>query len=129
VIHRAIDDESLGIRLHDVNRQRAVERAIERLRHGLRADWHYLTADDHANLRWVLGELWSTTSREHWDDLHFSKLDLARTRQLVSAGDRMRRHHTSKMSTLECVAEIVHDAGSIGIVPEAAETRSASLAY
>lgn len=129
MIHRSIDDESLGIRLHDVNRQRAVERAVERLRHGLRADWHYLTADDHANLCWVLGELWATTSREHWDGLHFSKLDLTQTRQLVSAGDRLRRHHSSKMNALECLAEIVRDAGSADAMSDAVGSGGSSLAY
>jgi hypothetical protein len=106
-----IDDESLGIRLHEVNRQRAVDRAIERLRHGLHADWHYLTADDHASLRWVLGELWATTSRDGWEQYHFSKLDFEQTRKLVTVGHRLRSLHTSGMSSLESAAALVRAAG------------------
>lgn len=108
-------DESIGMRLHDVNRQRAVERALERLRHGLRADWHYLSQDDLVNLRWLLGELWSVTTRTDWDTLHFSKLDLGATRSIVSHGDRLRRHGTRRMATMDAVRGIVmgvHEAGT-----------------
>lgn len=115
-MQRRVDDESLGIRLHEVNRQRAVDRALERLRHGLRADWYYLTSDDHTNLRWVLGQLWSVTSREDWDAFHFSKLDLEDVRHLVGLGDRLRRHGTSKMEALECAAELILTAADVDAI-------------
>lgn len=125
MIRRAVSDESLGIRLHEVNRQRAIERAIERLRHGLRADWHYLTTDDHANLRWVLGELWSTMNRDEWESLHFSKVDIEGARRLVGIGDRLRRHGTSKMSGLEHAVEIIRGSASGAV----AATDGALAAY
>lgn len=106
----AIDDETVGIRLHEVNRQRAVDRAIERLRHGLRADWHYLTAEDHDNLRWIIGELWSTSSREAWDGFHFSKLDFDQTRSLIRASARLRTRHTSGIGSLQPVADLLREA-------------------
>lgn len=107
MIKRAITDESLGIRLHEVNRQRAVDRAIERTRYGLKADWHYLTHDDISNLRWLLGELWSTRDRDEWEQLHFSKLGLEQARRLIGVGDRLRRHHTNKVSALESAMQII----------------------
>ncbi|MRS11967.1 MAG: hypothetical protein EG823_02710 [Actinobacteria bacterium] len=112
MIHRPVNDEDLGIRLHEVNRQRAVDRAVERLHHGLRADWHYLTPEDHKNLQWVLGEMWSIDSREEWDRLHFSKLTLDDTRLLVGVGDRLRRHGTSKMNALLEATAVVRRAES-----------------
>lgn len=102
-----VDDESLGIRLHEVNRQRAIDRSVERLRHGLRADWHYLTADDHQNLRWILGEMWSVTGRDEWDSLHFSKLGLEQVRRLATMGDRLHRHGDNKMLALSSASAIV----------------------
>lgn len=104
---RAVTDESLGIRLHEVNRQRAVDRAIERMRYGLKADWHYLTLDDIANVRWLLGELWSTRDRAEWEQLHFSKLTMEQARQLVSVGDRLHRHRTNRVNALESAMEII----------------------
>lgn len=104
---RAVTDESLGIRLHEVNRQRAVDRAIERMRYGLKADWHYLTLDDIANVRWLLGELWSTRDRAEWEQLHFSKLTMEQARRLVSVGDRLHRHRTNRVNALESAMEII----------------------
>lgn len=111
MIHRPVNDEDLGIRLHEVNRQRAVDRATERLRNGLRADWHYLTADDLRNLQWVVGELWAIHDRDEWDSMHFSKLELDEARRLVSIGDRLRRHGTSKMNALLEATAVVRRAG------------------
>jgi len=126
MIRRAVNDETLGRRLHEVNRQRAVDRAIERLRHGLKADWHYLTLDDIGNLRWLFGELWATRDREEWESLHFSKLDLDRARHLVSAGDRLRRHGTNRMNALESAVEIITTPSPVasGIASELTFARS-----
>lgn len=120
---RNVSDESLGIRLHEVNRQRAVDRAVERMRYGLKADWHYLTLDDIANLRWLVGELWSIRNREEWEGLYFSKLTFNQVRRLVGVGDRLRRHHTNKMSALESAIEIITAQGS------ADEDTTAAVAY
>jgi hypothetical protein len=107
MLHPSSTDESLGMRLHEVNRHRAVERATERLRYGLKADWHYLTQDDIANLTWLLGEVWSARSRDEWDELHFSKIGLHETRLLVGHADRLRRHGTRRVATIDEVCAIV----------------------
>ena len=105
--HDLRQDESLGIRLHEVNRQRAVERAFERMRYALGADWQYLTADDHDALRWITGELWATTERSEWDAFRFSKLDRRTVQRIVGIGDRLRRHKTGRVAALESVASLV----------------------
>ena len=104
---RTVTDEALGIRLHEVNRQRAVERALERTRHGLKADWTYLTGDDIANLRWLLGELWSVQNRDEWEQLHFSRLEFEQVRWLAGLGDRLRRHGTNKMVGLQGALSLI----------------------
>ena len=100
-IHPEMTNEALGMRMHEVNRQRAVERAVERLRHGLKADWHYLSQDDITNLRWLFGELWATLTHAEWDEMHFSKVSFEATRRLVSIADRLRRHGTRRVASLE----------------------------
>jgi hypothetical protein len=103
-------DESLGIRLHEVNRQRAVERAVERMRFGLKADWFYLTQEDIHNLQWLLGEIWAVTARDEWEDLHFGFLGIGETRKVVGAADRLRRHGVQRMATIDAVRELVRQA-------------------
>jgi hypothetical protein len=109
-----VNDESLGIRVHEVNRQRAVDRAVERVRNGLKADWLYLTSDDIGNLRWLLGELWATKNRDEWEQFHFSKLEFEQVQRLAGIGDRLRRHRTNKMVGLQDATALIADgAGSI----------------
>lgn len=109
MMHELRQDEDLGIRLHEVNRQRAVDRAVERMRYALGADWHYLTTEDHAALRWISGELWATAERAEWETFHFSKLDYPAVRRLVGIGDRLRRHNVGRAAALESAADTVRN--------------------
>lgn len=104
------DDESLGRRRYLVNRQRAVERSLERWRRGLKADWQLLSRDDVANLAYISGELWASVSRDQWDRLHFSKLDLDDTRRIAAHADRLRRHGAGRSETIAAVMRIVEEA-------------------
>ncbi|PKQ19327.1 MAG: hypothetical protein CVT66_10710 [Actinobacteria bacterium HGW-Actinobacteria-6] len=106
---RQTSDESLGMRVFEVSKQRAVERCLARWRNGLRADWTLLSHDDVENLRWIAGEIWAANSREEWDKLHFSKIDLHHTRLIVSHADRLRRHHVNRVQTLDAVVELLHN--------------------
>ncbi|MDI6900919.1 MAG: hypothetical protein QMC79_04415 [Anaerosomatales bacterium] len=103
-------EENLGVRVYEVTKQRAVERAIERLRAGLKADWFYLTQDDIANLRWLFGEIWATRDRADWDALHFSKLDIRDARILAGHADRLHRHGTLRLPTIDLAVAMLRDA-------------------
>ncbi|MEN6430300.1 MAG: hypothetical protein ABFC80_05580 [Coriobacteriales bacterium] len=122
---KSSSDEALGMRVFEVSRQRAVERCIQRWRNGLKADWLLLSQDDIENLRWMAGELWATRTRDEWDSLHFSKLDLGHTREIVSCADRLRRHGVRREQTLAEVVGILDDARLRG--EESARVRSGEL--
>lgn len=107
---RQTSDESLGMRVFEVSKQRAAERCIQRWRNGLKADWTLLSHDDVENLRWICGEIWVAKSREEWDLLHFSKIDLHHTRLVIAQADRLRRHHVNHARTINSVTEMLHTA-------------------
>jgi hypothetical protein len=107
---RQTSDESLGMRVFEVSRQRAVERCIQRWRNGLKADWSLLSYEDIGNLRWIAGEIWANRSRDEWDGLHFSKVDLRETRIVVSHADRLRRHGVNHAATINAVVTLLNDA-------------------
>jgi len=109
-IRKTSTEESLGARMYQLTRQRAVERALERTRAGLKADWFFLTNDDVENLRWLAGEIWATRDRQEWEGLHFSKLDLHDVRLLAAQADRLRRHGTLRGATIEASVAILKDA-------------------
>jgi len=98
------------MRVFEVSRQRAVERCIQRWRNGLKADWSLLSYEDIVCLRWIAGEVWANRSREEWDSLHFSKIDLHSTRIIVSHADRLRRHRVNHAAAIDAVVTLLHDA-------------------
>jgi hypothetical protein len=104
------DDESLGRRRYLVNKQRAVERSLERWRRGLRADWQLLSRDDVANMAYIAGELWATLARDEWERMHFSKLGLHETRLIIAHADRLQRHGIRREETIEEVMRLVEQA-------------------
>ena len=63
-----VTDEDLGIRAFHIKRAKAVERAIERLRHGLGPMWAELSDAEIEEIEWVLGELWTHMIRSEWDE-------------------------------------------------------------
>ncbi len=107
---RQSSEESLGRRVFEVSKQRAVEQCLARWRNGLKADWSLLSQDDIVNLRWIAGELWAARSREEWDSLHFSKVDLRNTRIVVAHADRLRRHRVNHAQTISVVVDLLHAA-------------------
>jgi hypothetical protein len=107
---RQSSDEMLGMRVFEVSRQRAVERCIQRWRNGLKADWSLLSHEDIDNLHWISGEVWANCTRDEWDSLHFSKIDLRETRIVVSHGDRLRRHGVNHAATIDTVTALLRDA-------------------
>ncbi len=107
---RSSSDESLGMRVFEVSKQRAVERCISRWRNGLRADWMQLSQQDIENLRWIAGEIWAARSRDEWDKLHFSKVGIHHTRVIIAHADRLRRHRVNHAQTIATVVDLLHEA-------------------
>lgn len=105
--HADVSDEDLGIRAFKIKRAKAVERAIERLRHGLGASWADLNDAEIEELEWVLGELWSYVARADWDDLHFGRMTMSDIIKTLTLGSQMRRHARPAVEVLREVEEIV----------------------
>jgi len=109
--HPDVSDEDLGIRAFQIKRAKAVERAVERIRHGIGADWSELNEDEIEELEWVLGELWSYVARHDWDDLQFGHLNLSNIIRILTYGNQMRRHARSSIDILRDVENVVRSAG------------------
>ncbi|NTU72181.1 MAG: hypothetical protein HGB10_10245 [Coriobacteriia bacterium] len=100
-------DEDLGIRAFQVKRAKAVERAIQLVRHGLGESWKELTEEEIEELEWVLGELWSYVSRNDWDELHFGVLTMRDVIKMLTLSSQLRRHARGSIEILREVDEII----------------------
>ena len=102
-----VTDEDLGIRAFKVKKAKAVERAVQLIRHGLGASWSELTGDEIEELEWVLGELWAYVARAKWDDLHFGRVTIRDIVKILTLGSQMRRHARNNIEILREVEAIL----------------------
>lgn len=102
-----VSDEDIGMRAFQLRKEKAVERAVERLRQGLKSSWSFFEAKELDDFRWIVGELWAFEKRADWEDLHFSKLTSEDVRAIIAYGRQLRENAHNTVETLERVGDIV----------------------
>jgi hypothetical protein len=102
-----ITDEDIGMRAFQIRKEKAVERALDRVRAGLKDDWAAFSQRDIADLSWILGEVWAYQKRSCWDDLHFSKLRPSDVVEIVTLARELKEEQRNSVETIEKVTEII----------------------
>jgi hypothetical protein len=102
-----VSDEDLGIRAFKIKKAKAVERAVQLIRHSLAASWPELSADEIEELEWVLGEVWAYVARADWDSMHFGRLTLRDVIKILTLGSQLRRHARGNVEILREVKAII----------------------
>jgi hypothetical protein len=110
--HPDVSDEEIGIRAFKVKKAKAVERAVQRLRHGMGGQWQSLTDDEIEETEWVLGELWGFVRREEWEDLPFGRLAMGDVVRLLTLGSELRRYARPSSDILRDMEEVVKAKGT-----------------
>jgi len=100
-------DEDIGRRAFQLRKEKATERAIDRLRQGLKKNWGALSQHDIDSLSWILGELWAFEKRLDWEDLHFSKLTLEDTQAIIQLARELQDNAHNSVEHLEQVGDII----------------------
>jgi hypothetical protein len=109
--HPDVTDEEIGMRTFQIRKARAVERAQERMRQGLKTEWSMLSMAEVEALGWILGELWAYIARADWEELHFGLLDLAEVRQMLEAAREIANHTRNSVDVLRGVYALVKSKG------------------
>lgn len=102
-----VNEEELGIRAFQIKRAKAVERAVQLIRHALGAQWSDLTGDEIEELEWVLGELWAYVARPDWDGLRFGHLTMRDIIKILTFGSQMRRHARNNIEVLKDIHAVI----------------------
>jgi hypothetical protein len=97
-----------GRRVFQLQRERAVEDAITRMRSNLGLDWKLFSAADIEILQNILGEAWITTNRGEWGSIAFSRMGVKEIQQLIDLGKGLRKGEREKPDTSREFLEIVH---------------------
>lgn len=111
--HPDVSDEEIGIRAFQVKRAKAVERAIERMRHGLGPSWRDLNDSEIEELEWILGELWAYVVRAEWEELPFGALMMSDVIKILTFGSQLRRHARNSIDILRDVEAVVRREGTV----------------
>ena len=106
-----VSDEDIGIRTFQLRKARSVERAVERLRHGLGPEWSSFTQREIEELEWLFGEMWAYMTRADWEDLHFGNLTTGDIVKLLGLGSELRRHSRGAVDIMNEAAAIVRARG------------------
>jgi hypothetical protein len=102
-----VTDEEIGMRTFQIRKARAVERAMERMRQGLKSEWSLFSLEEIEALGWVLGETWAYVARTEWEDLHFSKLDPMDVRVILGHAREVANHERNTVDVLNDVYKVV----------------------
>ena len=102
-----ITDEEIGMRTFQLRKAKAVERAMERLREGMKAEYANLSYEEIEAVNWVFGELWAYAARADWDELRFSRLGMADIRQILVHAREIANHTRNSVDILQDVRTII----------------------
>ena len=79
-------EEELGRRRFQLQKEQAVEAAVEKIRRAPDADWASFSGKDYTRLREILAEIWIGVDREKWQQYAFSTLTRQDIRDLLLLG-------------------------------------------
>jgi hypothetical protein len=80
-------EESLGRRRFQIQKEKAVEDAYEKIRRTFGQEWQCFSAGDCEALREILGEIWISVDRDCWKSYCFSTLSQKEIHTLIDMGN------------------------------------------
>lgn len=104
-------EDNLGRRRYLLERDKAVEEALEKVRRASDSEWGTLTSTDRAMLRAVIAEVWDASERSRWKQFCFSTLTRADILRLISLGDEIKTLHHLSDKTLAAAEAILLSCG------------------
>jgi hypothetical protein len=87
-------EDNLGRRLFQVQKEKAVEDALEKMRRGLSTQWNSISSTDSEILKEVLGEVWTSIERHRWGTYRFSKVSEKDLKSLIFLGKEMKSQYS-----------------------------------
>jgi len=81
-----VSQKEVGRRLYHVHREKMVEEAIKKIKHGVGTDWNSFTRDDIDLLSHLLQCTWNVIDQKSWDNLPFGNMTKNDVRKILSTG-------------------------------------------
>ena len=88
-----VTDDNLGRRLFQIQKEKAVEDALEKIRRRTGTEWKAISTADNDILKEILGDLWTSIDRSRWGNYSFSKLSKEDIGALIAKGKYIKNKH------------------------------------
>jgi hypothetical protein len=82
-----VSQKEVGRRLYHVHREKIVEEAIKKIKHGVGTDWSSFTREDIDLLGHLLQCTWNVIDQKIWDNLPFGSMTKNDVRKILSLGE------------------------------------------
>jgi hypothetical protein len=102
-----VTDDNLGRRLFQLQKEKAVEDAMEKIRHSTGTDRPSISTADNEILKFILGELWTSIDRPRWGSYSFTKLSKEDLIGLIIQGKYIKNKHTMTDDDLKALDAIL----------------------
>jgi hypothetical protein len=102
-----ITNEELGRRMFAVQKEKATEGAIEKIRQSPGSEWNALSHSDRMVLDRLLGEAWVSLEREEWEKCAFSRLTADDLREMIVIGQKLQAKRMTEDSAMAALTIIL----------------------
>ena len=82
-----VTNDERGRRIFQLHKERAVETAIEKIRHNPESKWSAFSPQDIKMLTHILGETWVSVGRQIWEQSSFTRLTRRDLEEIISIGN------------------------------------------
>jgi hypothetical protein len=82
-----VSQKEVGRRLYHVHREKSVEEAIKKIKHGVGTDWSWFSTEEIDLLGHLLQCTWNTIDQKIWNTLPFASMTGNDVRKILSFGE------------------------------------------
>lgn len=107
-----VSKTEIGRRFFKMQKDKEVEKAIEKIRQAQGSEWALFTQTDIEALKQVLGEVWIFCDRDTWDQISFTRLSGIELRKLIGVGKEVHDNSISGRGGAEKSFPILFKSGS-----------------
>jgi len=97
----------IGRRMYSLQKEKNVERVIEKIRKQMGPDWAHFSPEDQKVLRYVIGEVWVYKDRDIWEMVQYPRITVITLLDLISIGRRSLSQEIDIRNTVEEVTRLL----------------------
>jgi len=102
-----ITQDERGRRIFAIQKQKAVESAVEKIRENMRLDWKVFSSSDIDTLEYILGEVWVSMERRDWEQCAFTLLTRKDLERIIHLGREAKRKEKIERRAVEEVMGVL----------------------